>query len=151
MTGIPPRVQALLDRATPGDVRFIKLGRKSVWWLARDTNTLNSLGRRDHANALILFITHSQSDEWFIIQPDEDRDNPGAKAANWPTWDEQLHKHPALRFQGKPRDVCVSKELGVIMEAMTAKEFFETYRTRPSLQEIVPKSIVKFAETASRR
>jgi hypothetical protein len=41
MTGIPPRVQALLDRATPGGVRFIKLGRKSAWWpLARETNTL---------------------------------------------------------------------------------------------------------------
>jgi hypothetical protein len=96
MTGIPPRVQALLDRATPGDVRFIKLGRKSVWWLARDTNTLNSLGRRDHANALILFITHSQSDEWFIIQPDEDRDNPGAKAANWPT---RTSNYTAPRFE----------------------------------------------------
>ena len=41
MAGIPQRVQALLDRATPRDMRFIKLGRKSVWWpLARDTNSL---------------------------------------------------------------------------------------------------------------
>ena len=31
----------MLDKATPNDVRFIKLGRKSAWWpLARDTNTL---------------------------------------------------------------------------------------------------------------
>jgi hypothetical protein len=41
MIGIHPRVQALLDRATPDGVRFIKLGEKSMWWpLARDSNTL---------------------------------------------------------------------------------------------------------------
>jgi hypothetical protein len=33
--------QTLLDRVSSDAVRFIKLGRKSVWWpLARDTNTL---------------------------------------------------------------------------------------------------------------
>jgi hypothetical protein len=38
---ISSRARALLDTATPDDVRFIKLGRKSAWWpLARDTNTL---------------------------------------------------------------------------------------------------------------
>ncbi len=38
---IPDRVLQLLDGATAGNVRFIKLGRKSMWWpLARDTNTL---------------------------------------------------------------------------------------------------------------
>jgi hypothetical protein len=38
---IPPKVQTLLDRVSSDAVRFIKLGRKSVWWpLARDTNTL---------------------------------------------------------------------------------------------------------------
>ena len=52
MAGIPRRVQALLDRATPRGVRFIKLGRKSVWWpLARDTNTLR-LGFRQFNFAL---------------------------------------------------------------------------------------------------
>jgi hypothetical protein len=38
---IPDRVRSLLDSATAGNVRFIKLGKKSMWWpLARDTNTL---------------------------------------------------------------------------------------------------------------
>src|SRR5258708_5250564 len=41
MTTIPKKVRVLLDRAKPADVRFIKLGRKSVWWpLAKSTNTL---------------------------------------------------------------------------------------------------------------
>jgi hypothetical protein len=35
------RVAGLLRRAKPEDVRFIKLGRKSMWWpIARDTNTI---------------------------------------------------------------------------------------------------------------
>ena len=38
---IPEKVRQLLDGATAGNVRFIKLGRKSMWWpLARDTSTL---------------------------------------------------------------------------------------------------------------
>jgi hypothetical protein len=52
MTNIPQRVRSLLDKATPGRVRFIKLGRKSAWWpLARDTNTLR-LGFRQFDFAL---------------------------------------------------------------------------------------------------
>lgn len=35
------RVAGLLKRVKPEDVRFIKLGRKSMWWpIARDTNTI---------------------------------------------------------------------------------------------------------------
>ena len=38
---IPEKVRQLLDGSTAGNVRFIKLGRKSMWWpLARDSNTL---------------------------------------------------------------------------------------------------------------
>jgi hypothetical protein len=38
---LPKRVAGLLKRAKPEDVRFIKLGRKSMWWpIARDTNTV---------------------------------------------------------------------------------------------------------------
>lgn len=52
MTRIPQRVRDLLDRAKSDDVRFIKLGRKSVWWpLARDSNTLR-LGFRQFDFAL---------------------------------------------------------------------------------------------------
>src|SRR6185437_35285 len=51
-SNIPERVLTLLDHAIPTGVRFIKLGRKSVWWpLARDTNTLR-LGFRQFDFAL---------------------------------------------------------------------------------------------------
>jgi hypothetical protein len=52
MNDIPSNVLALLDRVTAENVRFIKLGRKSVWWpLAKDTNTLR-LGFREFDFAL---------------------------------------------------------------------------------------------------
>ena len=52
MTDIPSRVLTLIDQATAENVRFIKLGRKSMWWpLARDTNTLR-LGFRQFDFAL---------------------------------------------------------------------------------------------------
>jgi hypothetical protein len=49
---IPDRVRRLLDGIAASNVRFIKLGRKSIWWpLARDTNTLR-LGFRQFDFAL---------------------------------------------------------------------------------------------------
>src|SRR3954447_4604439 len=47
MNAAPSRVLELLDHVTAEGVRFIKLGRRSMWWpLARDTNTLR-LGFRE--------------------------------------------------------------------------------------------------------
>ena len=58
MTTIPKRVRILLDGAKPADVRFIKLGRKSVWWpLAKSTNTVR-IGFRQFDFALC------KSGEW---------------------------------------------------------------------------------------
>lgn len=58
MIGVPARVLKLLEGATAANVRFIKLGRKSVWWpLARDTGTLR-LGFRQFDFALC------QSGDW---------------------------------------------------------------------------------------
>ena len=38
---ISPQIRKLLSNATPDKVRFIKLGRKSVWWpIAKQTNTI---------------------------------------------------------------------------------------------------------------
>jgi hypothetical protein len=52
MNDIPPRVLTLLDQVTADNVRFIKLGPKSMWWsLAKSTNTLR-LGFRQFDFAL---------------------------------------------------------------------------------------------------
>ena len=54
---------------------------------------LNALGRQDHANALVLFVTQSQHDD----------------AVLWDCWDKELDEDSSFMFRGKPRYVRLEK------------------------------------------
>ena len=88
---------------------------------------LNSLGWQDHTNALVLFVTQSQPED----------------AVLWDPWDEQVDEDPSFMFRGKPRYLRLSKELGMMMDAMPAKDFLEAYRTDPSLQKVTRSDSLK--------
>jgi hypothetical protein len=90
---------------------------------------LNSLGRQDHTNALILFTTQSQPDD----------------ADLWDCWDEKLDEDPSFMFRGKPRYPRFSKELGMMIDPMTAKEFLEAHSTDLSLQKVTPEGLLQVA------
>jgi hypothetical protein len=95
---------------------------------------LNSLGRQDHTNALVLFVTQSQTDD----------------AVLWDPWDKELDEDPYFMFRGKPRYVRISKELGLMMDLMSAKEFLEAYRTDSSLQKAIPERLLQAAVSSER-
>jgi hypothetical protein len=101
----------------------------SVRVSGRGSDDLNSLGRQDHTNAIVLFVTQSQPDD----------------AVLWDPWDKQLDEDPYLMFRGKLRYVRLSKELGLRMDLIPAKEFLEAHRTDPSLQKVTPERLLQVA------
>jgi hypothetical protein len=79
---LPERVAALLTCARPEGVRFIKLGRKSVWWrLAKDTNTLR-LGFRQFDFDACASGDWEKARELFTVTTSRSRPSDVTRAVN---------------------------------------------------------------------